>query len=131
MYKPVSFNIAKLLKEKGYIQLYEVGKICRIQNVANLYYEETRLIKESDIENSWTIFNEIYPTIAEVVMWLYEKHGFWIEVQCPDVPYELWSYTIHKPHKCGNYGSQNSLNTFNSPTEAYEIAIEDVLNNLI
>ena len=49
MNKEVNFEIAKLLKEKGF-----------------------RLLPD---------FKSSYPTIAEVVMWLYEKHGVWISVQ--------------------------------------------------
>ena len=82
------------------------------------------------------------PTIADVVMWLYEKHGIWVSVD--------WMKRI-KPYNSGFYchlrGTNKSLNrdnfivindtlnpgyeVFNSPTEAYEDAIEYILNNLI
>lgn len=124
MNTPVKYELAKLLKEKGF-------------DIPTLYFYLDGSLKYNHSikpRNSNVLLGTLdvsAPTIAEVVMWIYEKHGIWIEVQCPDVLYELWSYTVHKPHKCGNYGSQNSFDTFNSPTEAYETAIEDVLNNLI
>lgn len=72
-------------------------------------------------------FKDSYPTITEVVMWLYEKHGIWIGVQ-PNEPYvdDDWCFTIFKDLK-----NNNSLEGYNSPTEAYEVAIEYTLKNLI
>ena len=59
------------------------------------------------------------PTIAEVVMWLYEKHGDWISV----VKFEKYSSCTFR-HNC-------LFKEYNSPTEAYEAAIEYTLKNLI
>lgn len=127
MTTPVTFEIAKLLKEKGFEQTLQVGIICRIQNKVNKDYEKIRPLKESDLKNDWSIFNEIYPTIAEVVMWFYEKHGIWVGVQ-PNEPYvdDDWCFTIFKDLK-----NNNSLEGYNSPTEAYEAGIEYTLKNLI
>lgn len=72
-------------------------------------------------------FKDSYPTITEVVMWLYEKHGIWIGVQ-PNEPYidDDWCFTIFKDLK-----NNNSREGYNSSTEAYEAAIEHTLKNLI
>jgi hypothetical protein len=62
------------------------------------------------------------PTIADVVMWIYEKHGIWIYT---DLYGSCWKYLIVKDN------SRRTIEGFNSPTEAYEAAIEYTLNRLI
>jgi hypothetical protein len=103
MNTPVSFEIAKLLKEKGFdgIEIdYGLNQILNLKPA---------------------------PTIAEVVMWLYEKHGIWISPQ-PNEPYidNDWCFTVFKDLK-----NNGSLEGYNSPTEAYEAAINYVLLNLM
>lgn len=78
----VSIEVAKLLKGKGYPQEYNVGTLCRLQNKANKYYEKTREITQSDIDNAWCIFNEVYPTLYEAQKWLREKHNIHLDVRC-------------------------------------------------
>jgi hypothetical protein len=164
MNTPVSFPIAKLLKEKGFDEecdylVYEGNKY---QYLKGEKYRNTFLsIKGEDIvipnEKDWEKqikenpekfdrkkwgIKITAPTIADVVMWLYEKHGIWVSVD--------WMKRI-KPYNSGFYchlrGTNKSLNrdnfivindtlnpgyeVFNSPTEAYEAAIEYILNNLI
>ena len=69
----------------------------------------------------------VNPTIADVVMWLYEKYEIWISVQ-PNEPYvdDDWCFTIFK-----NLKNNISLEGYNSPTEAYEAAIEYALKKSI
>ena len=134
----LSPEISKLLKEKGFEQIFEVGVICRIQNKISKNYEETRPLRNSDLTNEWSILNEIYPTIAEVVMWLYEKQ---IDL-CHIVNYKNGFRT----YRMGIiYIKDNKIETvfirpkdnkvdfieFNSPTEAYEAAIKYTLTELI
>lgn len=69
----VSLEVAKMMKEKGYPQDYNVGVVCRLQNKVNELYERTRMITEGDMENAWCIFNEVYPTIYEAAKWLRQK----------------------------------------------------------
>ena len=118
MNTPVSFPIAKLLKEKEYKDKNMLGTVRLsepeyydpngiIHNIKDIFEE-----KDYEIEDC---FNA--PTIAEVVMWLYEKHGIWISVGSID------DSTIFR-HCFSNID-------FNSPTEAYEAAIEYVLENLL
>jgi hypothetical protein len=127
MTTPVSFQLAKLLKEKGFEQTLEVGVICRIQNKINKDYEKTRPLRESDLTNEWSILNEIYPTIVEVVMWLYEKYGIWIEVPFWDSKFRIKIVDTIKEELLRGI----DFESYNSPTEAYEAAIEYTLNNLI
>lgn len=95
MNTPVNFELAKLLKEKGY-----------------------RILPD---------FKSSYPTIAEVVMWLYEKHGIWISVDWTVFFKEkVWFYSIRQKNQ-----SSKLKRLFNSPTEAYEAAITYTLTKLI
>lgn len=75
----VNLEVAKMLKEKGFPQEYNVGTICRLQNKANPYYENTRIIVQSDIDNAWCIFNEVYPSLYEAQKWL-RKQGVFIVI---------------------------------------------------
>jgi len=119
MNKEVSFQIAKLLKEKGFNE-----------EVRDYYEEKDGTFYHSQYFRDNISINEKHkgfvtaPTIAEVVMWLYEKHGIWISVFSTD-DVTMFSYKI----SC-RQGHNYSPN-FNSPTEAYEAAIVYTLNNLI
>lgn len=108
----VNFEIAKLLKEKGFNIEIDYG----LNQILNL---------------------KPAPTIAEVIMWLYEKHGIWIEVRhiktfnVNRFHVIIWNYkdtsdyiTIHCENGVG-------YEVWDSPTEAYEAAIEYTLKNLI
>lgn len=147
MTEPVNVEIAKLLKEKGYnepcVMLYTMG--LEESNLKQLQYhldysymhgERGVFIPIVDNYFAQKLKNEDHPavpsapTIAEVVMWLYEKHRIWIYVI-----YEkgLFHYNIQDTtykdlleEDCRVFNMSN----YNSPTEAYEAAIEYTLNNL-
>lgn len=113
----VNFEIAKLLKEKGFD-----GKTLMIYNT----YGELSNVHFSVLYSA--------PTIAEVVMWLYEKHGVWIKiglyVHLGNV--SKFQFTIEtQKHKSINSIVQLNTNPYKSPTEAYSSAIEYTLNNLL
>jgi hypothetical protein len=148
MNTPVNFELAKLLKEEGfdeyclfvwneenleepyyYAEHYEM--ICNkvhyygdIPMINNSYIEKyaTYVEKNEETEECYELL--ACPTIAEVVMWLYEKHGIWISVHSTR-GYFVGNWTIHNTPKGGD------TTTFNSPTEAYEAAIEYTLKHLI
>ena len=103
MNTPVSFEIAKLLKEKRYpFEFITVGEL-----------EEVPLN---------------IPTIAEVVMWLHEKHEIWVIV----IPELLNGVEIRYYPSVFEQGIGEDIEVYyNSPTEAYEAAIEYCLTNLI
>ena len=117
MNTPVSFELAKLLKEKGFDvsvrtawYIDEVGywKIPMNHNQSNVKYSA--------------------PTIAEVVMWLYEKHEIWVIV----IPELLNGVEIRYYPSVFEQGIGEDIEVYyNSPTEAYEAAIEYCLTNLI
>ena len=151
MNTPVSFELAKLLKEKGFS--WECSHFYCKSKYYRKFYLTTGTEYESDRDCIWdwnlnggksgtlskTIpypndTNAIYysaPTIVEVVMWLYEKHGIWIEASLNQFskPKDLhWMYSITFTQNCTYSHSPKS---YKSPTEAYEAGIEDVLINLI
>ena len=111
MNTPVSFELAKLLKEKGIIF-------------------QTKEYYSSDTKVTSVSYNEFAaPTIADVVMWLYEKHEIWISVE-PPFPRRivLWEYYIQKANHRTSLGQNSGYNT---PIEAYEAAIKYTLENHI
>jgi hypothetical protein len=108
MNTPVSFEIAKLLKEKG----------ISIDG------------KERILYSNYTVYENEYPdyTIADVVMWLYDNHGIWIECFIDDD--KTFGYLISKISEEGRLDFPIKGN-FVTPTEAYQAAFEYTLNNLI
>jgi hypothetical protein len=114
----VYFEIAKLLKEKGFTKGFDGGQ--------KFYYPLTKELTENHRGDNYPA-----PTIAEVVMWLYEKHGVWVDVSLNQLskPTDLqWMYSIVFTQRCTYSHSPKSYTT---PTAAYEAAILYVLNNLI
>lgn len=128
----VNFEIAKLLKEKGF------DKPTR----GHIHISHFHHCKNGNIP---------LPTIAEVVMWLYEKYGIWIHilpqdksaidfrVESSEYPSLALFILIIKYEK--NLSMKEILNSsdptsdlfmhYDEPTEAYLAAIEYTLKNLI
>ena len=137
MNTPVVFKIAKLLKEKGFdretLHFYTNPR-CKMFGIDEhgRYYPIKNKAKTLWISgNAATLDSRhVYyaPIIAEVVMWLHEKHGVWIEVRkhtrngllC------LSPYIDNKP-----VNEDIFFNDYDTPTEAYEAAIKYVLTNLL
>ena len=126
MNKVVNFEIAKLLKEKGFegtkspLWYYKDGTLHETPTVG---YEGLKCW------NTWDATQGVRwdaPTIAEVVMWLYEKYGVWIY----PIPASTtsWYYSIESLNESFNREVKSG---YNSPTEAYEAAITYCLENLI
>ena len=121
----VDFETAKLLKEKGFDKkvigrysekhwnsAFEIGK----------YFVSNYPINDSCI---------YAPTIAEVVMWLYEKHEIWISVE-QNAYEDKFDYLITQRNKDGSWlVSSNDDEIFKSPTEACQEAIKYCLTKLI
>lgn len=113
MNTPVNFETAKLLKEKGF------DLPCRL-----LYKSEKELEEGIGVDYDWNRFNSYSaPTIAEVVMWLYEKHGIWIAVDI-DGNKTFYSTVSFRHHIIEGLH-------YNSPIETYEAAIFYILKHLI
>lgn len=74
MNTPVDFELAKLLKDNGFdkISCSDYYHICEGYPKGYAHcYSDVNAQQENGI---------LAPTIAEVVMWLYEKHGIWIKL---------------------------------------------------
>ena len=132
MNTPVSYPLAKLLKEKRFdlsterfypkpkcklFGIDEHGRLYPIVNKTQTYFKgKAAVLKEENYYDA--------PTISDVVMWLYEKHGIWISVD-PENDTNTWFHTITHGNSTTVFGNYSSL------TEAYEAGIEDVLINMI
>ena len=116
----VSFEIAKLLKEK------EFDKRTPMVWLDSLGKQHLREMHISLLLNN-AEYNA--PTIAEVVMWIYEKHGIWVEVNLP--LYKGFGYTILKIIYNTTFLHKISDEEFETPTEAYTAAINYCLTKLI
>lgn len=123
MNTPVNQKIAKLLKEKK----------CDLNHKYMVFTSvETEKYPEGELF--------LKPTIAEVVMWLYKKHGIWIGVKpsCDGAEWYSEMFTADK-QTWGDVDKRYAINTafrnfksiHTTPTEAYEAAIEYCLINLI
>lgn len=112
MNTPINFELAKLLKEKGY-----------------------RILPD---------FKSSYPTISDVVMWLYEKHDIDVSaygklpyIVFPDSEYGEGELQWHFEYRViQNIDGQKCKviepkTWYDTKTEAYEAAIEYALKNLI
>jgi len=125
----VKFELAKLLKEK------------RFDKPINSFYTDTGKLWKQRKQiptanynaypknpNSKLFYKYGYsaPTIAKVVMWLYEKHGIWIAVTQELGYTTTFCYQIMGEHISATYKPY-----FKTPTKAYEAAIEFTLENLI
>jgi len=133
MDKPVSFELAILLKEKEF-------------TVATFYYYENEKLVEPYLENGSSTDTDfiVYlldlkvhfnkwskrvsaPTIAEAIMWLYEKYSIWISVTYQrHSEGKHWRYTINQI-----YRTEIVLWEHNTPTEAYGAAIKYCLEKCI
>ena len=133
MNNPISFETAKLLKEKGFdvpVRNYylqkEKGDHLH-EGFEDEYWGDNKVVNwNKDIIGIKPFQGFISaPTIAEVVMWLYEKHGIWIFAFSYS---RRWQWKIDSDSSTAEYSRGDG---FNSPTEAYEAAIEYTLKNLI
>lgn len=131
MTSPVNFEIAKLLKEKG-VDI-------RAKLAYQLSYPNMKPKQYVGYHNNILTKHRFLsaPTIAEAIMWLYEKHGIWITVYTMDkwLPNgndreQLFDYGI-KQMKLGLIDIPKKPEEFNSPTNAYSEAIKHCLLNIL
>ena len=145
MNTPVKFEIAKLLKEKGFDYHLLYNDFADYYDYfdksvqGRLHVSDFPEDKFPD-ENKWTPV----PYIYQVIIWLYEKHGIWIDVYY-NSKYKSWDYEYtninwsqEEVDKKLEEDIHNLLDNifnakikYNSPTEAYKAAIEYTLKNLI
>lgn len=148
MNKQVTFEVAKLLKEKGFDMpcnsCYEHALNTQINPESNepsgtFGWKEGETNLQSgffindydgiDFSNdSWYMCAA--PIIADVVMWLYEKHKIWISVDWLLETEDRWHFLLTRKLKDSVWVSDGNP-LFNSPTEAYLSAIEYTLKKLL
>lgn len=130
--KEISFELAKLLKEKG----------VKIGTEKILFYkDEINNIEEHQIKNRNLLYNadaqfildeneyQVY-TIGEVIDWLYEKYNLWIEVHGwinQPVGNQIWKNCFQSFIN----GDATDVSIFKTPLETYEYAIKYCLKQLI
>ena len=137
----VDFSIAKLLKDKKFndevLHFYCKNRTCNYTKKPYKYSFEVDANQErlvnGEIDNFGYGLTWSAPTIAEVVMWLYEKHEIWIEVNV-DIN-GRFRYILRKHNSTDNaweVKNPTSISEYTSlPTEVYSKAIKYILNNLI
>jgi hypothetical protein len=91
MNTPVSFEIAKLLKEKGFIDTCE--KVYRSDGLLYTPMMSGSKLMHSNILEDGSVSA---PTIAEVVMWLYEKQMVKCGILAFNINLETWQYYREK-----------------------------------
>ncbi len=150
----INFEIAKLLKEKRWNKptlhfFFEDGVLIEnsYKDTTGMDYGKEFEVEFSELTDNWNDgwimkkdgsmcsgcnksngYLDIYsaPTISDVVMWLYEKHGIWIYPFRHDFNNEFY-WHIDTPDEDEFTSDMN----FNSPTEAYEAAIKYCLEKII
>ena len=114
----VDFNIAKLLKEKGY------------DNESSHFYNKEGMGRyDRDYPSIYNTKGDYYcdmPTVSDTVMWIYSKHGIWIWVSMELGYTNTFCWQLTGEHTSSNYKA-----FFKTPTEAYVDAISYTLNNLL
>ena len=156
MNTPVSYKLAKLLKAKGfglskddYIQLprfYDSdGNYVENHLTVSKKYNptlDTMSYLGADTINNFEAriammdnsLDNIYlaPSIAEILIWLYENYGIWVHVM---MSFKEFTPIIQCDWRYRQDAIKDALKfmqeRFNSPTEAYESAIEFVLEKCI
>ena len=155
MNTPVNFKLAKLLKEEGFDkpvhQYYQfIRDLSSTQDKTWQFINSFFLVRESDAamfpdegKNGVVVAaysDRIYrdynlktsedfisaPTIAETIMWLYEKYGIWIWVERCSTLFRPYAEEIGN-ERFGKWGGHK----YNSLTEAYLKAIEYTLKTLV
>lgn len=132
----VNYEIAKLLYLKGYEGKSKKG-FDKMGNLGSPYFGDHFT---NGIANGDLIYEA--PTIAEVIMWLYEKHSIWIAVDLIDNSRTFhfkYSITISNDREyhdedCFDMAKtiySDSKEKFGEPEVAYLVAFTHTLNNLI
>lgn len=125
MNTPVSFELAKLLKKKEFLDKNIYGEVRLSQPK---FYDNDGIIHniKDAFEKTELNLRKCYnaPTISVVVMWLHEKHGIWIYALRMNQKEFYWSIDTDKKEF-------TSGENFKTPTKAYEAAIEYILKNLL
>ena len=119
----VSFETAKLLKEKGFDESISMvympyGDLCKLKR-----YDSIRNSNYNDITKNY--FECTAPTLQMATKWLVQKHRLYVNV-VPSVEGYYWTKKWHSYVQNLNkrYPFGKFVGTFNSPEEACEAAIK-------
>ena len=120
MTSDVSFEISKLLKEKGF------------EDMIKSYDGSGKEVNVSLVVRKHVPTQMFYPrpTITEVVMWLYEKYDIWANIVCSIGSFNVYTIETRTKSKSLDIGSLCYTN-YDTPGEAYLAAIKHILINLI
>lgn len=126
----VSFEVAKLLKEKGFVGESEIGDRCGFYEQNKEYPSQINLVYD-DLNNSELECNECLRFTHQMAMkWLREVHNRYIEI-CTDIAYNskdiVFRPTIFDKKLNYLWESDN----YSTYEEACEAAIKYCLENLI
>jgi hypothetical protein len=131
MNTPIGYPLAKLLKEKGFdVPCREgwVNYLVSFTGETRMPDDESNLVIDK-LGNRHLIER---PTIADVVMWLYEKHGIWLYCEIKGDNFYVKAKRIKSNWRRVVSGVVNNENIlFNSPIEAYEAGIKYCLEKVI
>jgi len=137
MNKPVSYPLSILCKEKGFNnpithQYYTWLGVYKLQENSGgkVSNSELQAVTTNEGINLDTWISA--PTIADVVMWLYEKHGIWLYCEIKGDNFYVKAKKIKSNWRrvvSGVVDNENIL--FNSPIEAYEAGIKYCLEKVI
>lgn len=115
----VSFELSKLLKENGFDKgcyyFYDIDGNIQESYLENGSSSDTYFrVESSDLPDNFNSNKGKFsaPTIAQVVMWIYEIRGIWIEARINSDDYKFSSYV-----------DGYKVDIFDTPTEAYIDAI--------
>jgi hypothetical protein len=142
----VNYEISKLLKDKGfkgsthanwwilYKDHHENYKKRLPVDESKVFFAKNSydldLKIQIDEEREHNVFHVLSaPTISEVVMWLYEEHGIWTVVNVNIMG--SWYFEHFDLKEKRNAEFKPTDTHYDSPTEAYEAAIEYTLKNLL
>jgi hypothetical protein len=139
MISPINFELAKLLKEKGFGITDMLGSLNEMELIQkdygklylNVYLKDGCLdaVKNGSVEYI-SDFLCIAPTVFQIVMWLYEKYEIWITVWSAYNNSYKFSYGVRYKKNIVVF-HQTNFDEKDTPNEAYEAGIEYVLKNII
>lgn len=115
-----SFEVSKLLKEKGLIS-----------NESKLFFGEDGFSRnKKDYNMNTSVFAESYierPTHALAIEWIRVNFGFYVEVDTPDGKDGKYEASVHKVKGYGSYYEYEA----DTPQEATETTLLYILKHLI
>ena len=127
----VSFETAKLLKEKGFDDVcrtfwknwYNEKSLCECSSSHCFYYCTNAMLENYNDENEMNI---AAPTLQMAMKWLREVYGLFIRIT-EDITGNVFEWSVYQK----NYGCKASTYVEDSYEQACETAIKYCLENLI